>query len=106
MFSACDLINQNTDTNTDEEFKLIYKADGNGYIVCEYDNNARIKKDTAVSLQAMPYSEAIFVAWYDEANNEVSKDSTLNITMTKKWVLIAKFKTEKQETPPEADPHT
>lgn len=106
VFSACDLINQNTDTNTDEEFKLIYKADGNGYIVCEYDNNARIKKDTAVSLQAMPYSEAVFVAWYDEANNEVSKDSTLNITMTKKWVLIAKFKTEKQETPPEEDPHT
>ncbi|MCR5422843.1 MAG: hypothetical protein K6E74_04320, partial [Bacilli bacterium] len=49
VFSACDLINHNTNTNTDEEYKLIYIADGNGYIVCEYENTAKIKKDTAVT---------------------------------------------------------
>ena len=106
LLSGCELLNgNNTNTNTDEEYKIIYKAEGNGYIVCEYDSNARIKKGTELNLQAVANTDATFVAWYDEANNEISTDATLNITMNKKWVLIAKFKNQTQVIIDE-DPHT
>ena len=97
LLSGCELlIGDNTNNNTEEEYKIIYTADGKGYIVCEYDSNTKIKKDTEVSLQAIANDNNVFVAWYDETNNEVSTDAILNITMNKKWVLIAKFKEETQ----------
>ena len=102
---GCDLINKNTE---DSEYKLIYKTEGNGYVVCEYDNNARIKSGTSVTLQAVANTGSLFVEWLDGATSvSLSKSDTITIKMDKKVVLIAKFKLEKSDdNPPDEDNHT
>ena len=102
---GCNLINTNTE---DTEYKLIYKTEGNGYVVCEYDNNARIKSGTSVSLQAVANTGSLFEEWIDADTNEsLSKSDSIVVKMNKKVVLIAKFKLEKtNDNPPDEDNHT
>ena len=82
----------NSDSPKEDEYKLIYKTEGNGFIVCEYDSNARVKSNTTVSLQAFANTGSEFVAWYNESSEKISDDAELIITITEKTVIYAKFK--------------
>ena len=95
---ACDFINQNN--NTESEYKIIYKAEGNGYIVCDYDNNARIKSNTEVVLKAIANTGNTFNGWFDENDVLLDENDEIKIVMNKKWILIAKFEKEGGNTPP------
>ncbi len=89
VFSSCKDNNPSGDNN---EYKLIYKTEGNGFIVCDYDSNARIKAGTEVELSAFANTGSEFVAWYDEDNNILENNTIIKITINEKTVIYAKFK--------------
>ncbi len=103
LLSSCKIVDQQ---GNDEEYKLIYKTEGNGFIVCEYDSNARIKAGTEVELSAFANTGSEFVAWYDEDNNVLNNNAIIKITINEKTVVYAKFKlSDGGEKPIEEDKH-
>ena len=101
LLSACDLLN-GTKT-TDSTFTLTYETDGNGYIVCEYESKASIKKDTRVSLQAVANDGYNFLQWMDAYTGEVlSISDTITVKIDKDVNIYAAFKESTTIiTPPE-----
>ena len=103
LLSSCKIVDEQ---GNDEEYKLIYKTEGNGFIVCEYDSNARIKAGTEVELSAFANTGSEFVAWYDEDNNVLNNNAIIKITINEKTVVYAKFKlSDGGEKPIEEDKH-